>query len=52
MTEARKFETRVIADGQEYSQWTNCEVIPPIVTTMTYFQEDPTDIKVNFKYTK
>lgn len=45
-SEDRRFETRAIVDGQECSQWTNYEVIPPIVTTMTYFQEDPTDIKV------
>lgn len=46
-SEGRRFETRAILDGQEWSQWKNSEVIPPIVTTMTYFQEDPTDIKVN-----
>lgn len=45
--EGRKFETRAILDGQEYNQWTNSEVIPPIVTSITYFQEDPTDIKVS-----
>ncbi|XP_037042434.1 putative cystathionine gamma-lyase 2 [Bradysia coprophila] len=45
MTEGRRFETRAILDGQKCGQWSNSEVIPPIVTTMTYFQEDPTDIK-------
>lgn len=48
--EGRRFETRAILDGQESSQWKNSEVIPPIVTTMTYFQEDPTDIKVNVQF--
>lgn len=42
----RRFETRAILDGQNSGQWSNSEVIPPIVTTMTYFQPDPTDIKV------
>ena len=45
--DGKRFDTRAILAGQEYDQWTNNELIPPIVTTTTFFQADPTDIKVN-----
>lgn len=44
--EAESFETKAIHAGQEYDQWSNKEIIPPIVTTLTFFQDDPTNMQV------
>lgn len=41
------FETKAIHSGQEYDQWSNLETVPPIVTSMTFHQHDPTNMKVN-----
>lgn len=40
------FETKAIHAGQEYDQWSNKEIVPPIVTTLTFFQHDPTNMQV------
>lgn len=40
------FETKAIHAGQEYDRWSNLEIVPPIVTSMTFFQHNPTDMKV------
>lgn len=40
------YETKAIHAGQEYDQWSNKEIVPPIVTTMTFFQQDPTNMQV------
>lgn len=45
--ENRGFETKAIHAGQEYDQWSNREIIPPIVTTLTFFQDDPTNMQVS-----
>lgn len=37
----RGFETKSIHAGQEFKNWSNFEVVPPIVTSMTFAQEDP-----------
>lgn len=39
-----EYDTKAIHAGQEYSQWSNAEIVPPIVTSVTYYQEDPTNI--------
>lgn len=46
------FETKAVHAGQEYTQWKNNEIVPPIVTSMTFFQNDPTQMKVrlNMKF--
>lgn len=41
------FETKAIHAGQEYDRWSNGEIVPPIVTTSTFFQNDPTNMQVN-----
>lgn len=49
MSEANEnvgFETKAIHAGQEYEQWSNKEIITPIVTSMTFFQDDPTNMQV------
>lgn len=40
------FGTKAIRAGQEYEQWSNLEIVLPIVTSMTYYQNDPTHMKV------
>lgn len=40
------FETKAINIGQEYTQWQNNEMVPPIVTSATYHLNDPTKITV------
>ncbi|XP_037048144.1 cystathionine gamma-lyase-like [Bradysia coprophila] len=40
------FETKAIHAGQEFEKWSHSEVVPPIVTTMTFAQEDPTIISL------
>ena len=40
------YESKAIHVGQEYDQWSNLEIVPPIVTSMTYFQHDPTTMQV------
>lgn len=41
------FATRAIHAGQEYDQWSNREIVPPIVTSMTYYQNDPAKMEVS-----
>lgn len=40
------FETKAIHSGQLYDLWSNRELVPPIVTSTTYFQPDPTSVEV------
>lgn len=42
-SENLNFETKVIHAGQKYDQWSTLELIPPIVTSNTFYQQDPTD---------
>lgn len=46
-SEKWSFETKAINIGQEHTQWTNHEMVPPIVTSATYHLSDPTKIPVN-----
>lgn len=39
-----EFDTKAIHAGQEYDQWSNSEMVPPIVTSVTYYQKDPTNM--------
>lgn len=41
------FETRAIHASQSYEQCSNKELVPPIVTSNTFYQEDPTDPTVS-----
>lgn len=41
------FETKAIHAGQEHTQWSNNEMVPPIVTAATFVKADPTKMKVN-----
>lgn len=41
---ARAFETKAIHAGQEFDQWSHSELVPPIVTSITYYQKNPTNI--------
>lgn len=43
-TSSRRFETTAIHAGQECENWSNLELVPPIVTSVTYYQKDPTNI--------
>lgn len=36
--------TKSIHVGQEYNQWSNLETVAPIVTSITFYQKDPTNI--------
>lgn len=40
------FETKAIHAGQECDQCCNLEMNPPIVTSLTNFQHDPTNMQV------
>lgn len=40
------FDTKVLHAGQEHEQWSNSEIIPPIVTSMTFHQEEPCEMRV------
>lgn len=40
------FETKAVHSGQECEQWKNLEMVPPIVTSMTYYQNDPSKMNV------
>ncbi|XP_055298497.1 putative cystathionine gamma-lyase 2 [Sitodiplosis mosellana] len=42
------YETKAIHAGQEYDQWSNREIVPPIVTSMTFFQDDPTNMQGHY----
>lgn len=41
------YETKAIHSGQEFDQWGNLELVTPIVTSMTFYQNDPTNITVS-----
>lgn len=41
------YETKAIHSGQEFDQWGNSELVTPIVTSMTFYQNDPTNITVS-----
>lgn len=43
-TQNLSFDTKAIHAGQEYNQWSNKEIVPPIVTSITYYQKDPTNM--------
>lgn len=44
MSDEAGFDTNAIHAGQEYLQWSNLEMVPPIVPSVTYYQKDPTNI--------
>lgn len=41
------FETKAVHAGQEHTQWSNNEMVPPIVTSATYYQKDPSHMEVS-----
>lgn len=41
-----KLETQAVHSGQDYKQWRNKEITPPIVTSVTYHQDDPSHASV------
>lgn len=41
------FETKAIHAGQDHTQWKNNEMVPPIVTSMTFYMNDPTKMTVS-----
>lgn len=41
------FATKAIHSGQDYKQWTNLEIVPPIVTSTTFYEADPLQRTVN-----
>lgn len=43
---SRQYSTNAIHVGQEFDQWTHAEIVPPIVTSMTFYQKDPTTVHV------
>lgn len=46
-TKTWSFETKAVHAGQEHTQWSNNEMVPPIVTSATFYQHDPSKMKVN-----
>lgn len=42
------YTTKAIHSGQDYNKWQNKEIVPPIVTSMTFHQDDPTEESVCF----
>lgn len=36
------YATSAIHAGQDYNQWHNKDIVPPIVTSATFYKEDPT----------
>lgn len=42
-----KFETKAIQSSQSFNEWGHNEIVPPIVTSVTYYLEDPTIEDVN-----
>lgn len=38
------FATKAIHAGQNFDQWSQMEIVPPIVTSVTFYQNDPTNI--------
>lgn len=40
------FATKAIHVGQEFDQWSNREIVPPIVTSVTYYQNNPAKMEV------
>lgn len=44
------FETKAIQSGQDYNKNANLEIVTPIVTSTTFFQHDPTHMKVKIKF--
>lgn len=40
------FETKAVHAGQEHTQWSNNEMVPPIVTSATFYQNDPSKMSV------
>lgn len=40
------FDTKAIHSGQDYEQWKNLEIVTPIVTSNTFYQNDPTKMNV------
>lgn len=41
------FETRSIMAGQDYKNWSNFEIVPPIVNSTTFYQRDPVNVDVS-----
>lgn len=42
----RSFETKAIYTSQICGEWGHNEIVPPIVTSATFYLEDPTDANV------
>lgn len=42
------FTTKLVSEADGSRQRTHRELVPPIFTSTTFFQDDPTDPKVNF----
>lgn len=40
------FETNAVHAGQDHRQWSNNEMVPPIVTSATFYLNDPTKMTV------
>lgn len=36
------FTTSAIHAGQDFNQWQNKDIVPPITLSATYYKEDPT----------
>ncbi|XP_055298496.1 cystathionine gamma-lyase-like [Sitodiplosis mosellana] len=49
-TGSLSFDTKAIHAGQEHERWSNAEIVPPIVTSVTYYQKDPTNIFAGYCY--
>lgn len=43
----RNYDTRAIHCGQDHNEWGHSEIIPPIVTSVNFYQGDPTNSNVN-----
>lgn len=45
------YATSAIHAGQDYNQWHNKDIVPPIVTSATFYKEDPTieGVSINWK---
>lgn len=40
------YATKAIHAGQDHNQWSNLEIIPPVVTSITYYEPNATKPKV------
>lgn len=42
----KSFDTKATHAGQEHDNGSHSEIIPPVVTSVTFYQKDPTNIFV------